>query len=110
MIQQNDTATLLNQVDSGTLIAQASSVGSWQLLSYNCPLNPIHAALLHTGKVLRLCEGSPPCTHTFFSTSALRSEGMAVLVVLGVFCALHDRWHCSSLEWPDKSRNVGLQG
>ncbi|MBD2775592.1 glyoxal oxidase [Iningainema tapete] len=24
----------------------------WQLLSYNCPINPVHAALLHTGKVL----------------------------------------------------------
>ena len=24
----------------------------WQELSYNCPINPIHAALLHTGKVL----------------------------------------------------------
>lgn len=51
MIQQNDTATLLDRVNSGTLIAAGSSVGSWELLSYNCPINPIHAALLRTGKV-----------------------------------------------------------
>jgi hypothetical protein len=24
----------------------------WQVLSYNCPINPVHAALLNTGKVL----------------------------------------------------------
>ncbi len=52
MIQQNDANILLNQADSPTLLAQASSVGSWQLLQYNCPINPIHAALLRTGKVL----------------------------------------------------------
>ena len=48
----NDTTTLLNEADSPTLLAQGSSQGSWQLLSYSCPINPIHAALLRTGKVL----------------------------------------------------------
>ncbi|MGH8003093.1 MAG: galactose oxidase-like domain-containing protein [Brasilonema sp.] len=43
---------ILNQADNGTLIAQASGVGSWQLLSYSCPINPIHAALLRTGNIL----------------------------------------------------------
>ena len=43
---------LQNEVGSGTLIAQASGVGSWQLLPYNSPINPIHAALLRTGRVL----------------------------------------------------------
>ena len=52
MIQQNDTATVLNEAESPILLAQGSSVGSWQLLSYNCPFNPIHAALLRTGRVL----------------------------------------------------------
>jgi len=52
VIQQNDTTTLLNQADSQTLIAQGDAVGSWQLLSYKDPVLPIHAALLHTGKVL----------------------------------------------------------
>ena len=51
MIQDNDTSMLLNQADSETLIAKGSSVGSWQLLPYQAPINPIHAALLHTGVV-----------------------------------------------------------
>lgn len=55
MIQQNatttNTPTLLNQTNSETLIAQApAGPGSWQVLPYNCPINPIHAALLRTGK------------------------------------------------------------
>jgi hypothetical protein len=52
MMLQNDTSTLLNEAESPTLLAQASSVGSWQLLPYSCPINPVHAALLRTGKVL----------------------------------------------------------
>lgn len=52
MIQQNDAATRLNSGESPTLIAQNNAVGSWELLSYSCPINPIHAALLRTGKVL----------------------------------------------------------
>lgn len=50
-MQQNDTATLINQAESPTLIAQSNSVGSWELMSSTCPINPIHAALLRTGKV-----------------------------------------------------------
>jgi hypothetical protein len=57
MIQQNGTNVLKNQTDNGTLIAQASGGGSWQLLSYSCPINPIDAALLRTGKIL-LIAGS----------------------------------------------------
>ncbi|NMG10416.1 galactose oxidase early set domain-containing protein [Brasilonema sp. UFV-L1] len=43
---------ILDQADNGTLIAQASGAGSWQLLSYSCPINPIHAAVLRTGRIL----------------------------------------------------------
>lgn len=32
--------------------AQASVYGQWQTLPYTVPINPIHVALLHTGKVL----------------------------------------------------------
>ncbi|MBW4633802.1 MAG: DUF1929 domain-containing protein [Iphinoe sp. HA4291-MV1] len=52
---------VLNQADNGTLIAQASGGGSWQLLSYSCPINPINAALLRTGKILFLAgSGNNP--------------------------------------------------
>ena len=33
-------------------MAQASVNGQWQTLPYTVPINPIHVALLHTGKVL----------------------------------------------------------
>ena len=32
--------------------AQANILGQWSTLSYQVPINPVHAALLHTGKVL----------------------------------------------------------
>ncbi len=61
MIQHSNTTILLNQAASATLIAQTTSVGSWQLLSYNSPILPIHAALLHTGKVFFLAgSGNNP--------------------------------------------------
>lgn len=50
MILKDNTSTLLNQAE-GTLIAQTTTVGSWELLGYNSPVIPIHAALLSTGKV-----------------------------------------------------------
>ena len=50
MIQQS-TITPLNQGESATLIAQASGMDSWQVLSYQSPILPINAALLNTGKV-----------------------------------------------------------
>ena len=60
-MQQNDTATLINQAEPPTLIAQSTSVGSWELMSYTCPINPIHAALLRTGKVFFIAgSGNDP--------------------------------------------------
>lgn len=51
MIQQEHTTTLLNGASSETLIAQNIGVGSWQVLPYQSPILPIHAALLRTGDV-----------------------------------------------------------
>lgn len=72
VIQQNDTTTLLNQADYGTLIAQNSSVGSWKVLSYKCPILPIHAALLHTGKILFFAgSGNDPNNVNFSNGTAV---------------------------------------
>lgn len=53
MIEQQSTTTPLNQAESSTLIAQSTSttVGKWQVLPYQCPTLPCHAALLRTGNV-----------------------------------------------------------
>ncbi len=40
--------------------AQANVTGQWSTLSYTMPINPIHAALLHNGKVL-IVAGSGNC-------------------------------------------------
>ncbi|HET7340915.1 MAG TPA: hypothetical protein VFL90_05585, partial [Methylomirabilota bacterium] len=37
---------------AGPAQAQVNLTGSWQLQTPTVPINPIHAALLHTGKVL----------------------------------------------------------
>ncbi|NJM73805.1 MAG: DUF1929 domain-containing protein [Scytonema sp. RU_4_4] len=52
---------LPSQTDDRMLIAQASGLGSWQLMSYSCPINPISAALLRTGRILFLAgSGNNP--------------------------------------------------
>ncbi len=51
MLDHSTKTTLVNQ-ETETLIAQNTSVGSWQLLPYTSPVLPIDAALLRTGKVL----------------------------------------------------------
>ncbi|AFY87215.1 MAG: hypothetical protein CLLPBCKN_003964 [Chroococcidiopsis cubana SAG 39.79] len=51
MIQHELLNLPTKKFGTGTLIAQGSGVGSWQLLSYQVPINPVHAALLRTGKV-----------------------------------------------------------
>lgn len=38
--------------------AQAAQFGQWQILANKLPLNPIHAALMHNGKILMI-EGRP---------------------------------------------------
>ncbi|WP_256875314.1 hypothetical protein [Nostoc sp. C052] len=62
MTQPNNKTTLLEETDSGTLIAQAGTAGNtWQVLSYKAPILPIHAALFHTGKILFFCgSGNDP--------------------------------------------------
>ncbi|MBW4633805.1 MAG: DUF1929 domain-containing protein [Iphinoe sp. HA4291-MV1] len=70
---------LLNQADNGTLIAQASELGSWELLPDNCPINPIHAALLRTGKILFIA-GSGNNPNNVGNTDVV-SKGCAVLTL-----------------------------
>lgn len=53
MIEQQGTTMPQHQADSMTLLAQSTltSVGRWQVLPYQCPILPIHAALLRTGNI-----------------------------------------------------------
>jgi Domain of unknown function (DUF1929) len=61
MTQPNSNTTLQEGTDLGTFIAQAASTDKWQILSYQAPILPIHAALLRTGKVLFFCgSGNDP--------------------------------------------------
>lgn len=64
MIHEDSLTRLQNQSESSTLIAQASSQGSWQVLSYNSPILPIHAALLRTGKVFFFAGSGNDPTNT----------------------------------------------
>jgi hypothetical protein len=40
--------------------AQVQTIGKWTTQSYTMPINPIHAALLHTGRIL-IVAGSGNC-------------------------------------------------
>jgi hypothetical protein len=50
-------AVAIAGVGTSRVAAQASVQGQWTTLPYLLPLNPIHIALLHTGKIL-IVEGS----------------------------------------------------
>lgn len=62
MIQQNENTIVPHKATSSILVAQApSGPGSWQVSSSTCPINPVHAALLRTGKVLFIAgSGNDP--------------------------------------------------
>jgi hypothetical protein len=45
------------------LVGQVQTVGKWSTLSYTMPINPIHVALLHNGKIL-VVAGSGNCPST----------------------------------------------
>ncbi|MEH2136466.1 galactose oxidase-like domain-containing protein [Nostoc sp.] len=61
MTQFNSETNLQEETDLGTLIAQTTTTDRWQVLSYNAPILPIHAALLRTGKVFFFCgSGNDP--------------------------------------------------
>ncbi len=51
---------LLVGVSTPGLMGQAQTVGKWTTLSYTMPINPIHVALLHNGKIL-VVAGSGNC-------------------------------------------------
>src|ERR1700720_4122252 len=44
--------------------AQASTQGEWQTLATQMPINPVHAALLHNGKVLIVSGSGNDPTNT----------------------------------------------
>ncbi|MEH1873070.1 galactose oxidase-like domain-containing protein [Nostoc sp.] len=61
MTQTHNNPNLLEETDLGTFIAQATTTDKWQVLSYNAPILPIHAALLRSGKILFFCgSGNDP--------------------------------------------------
>ncbi|MCW5313138.1 DUF1929 domain-containing protein [Nostoc sp. KVJ3] len=61
MTQLDNKTNLQEETDLGTLIAQATTTDKWQVLSYQAPILPIHAALLRTGKVFFFCgSGNDP--------------------------------------------------
>jgi hypothetical protein len=49
--------------------ANAGAQGQWQLLPYQMPINPIHLALLHTGKVLVIAGSGNLPGHTPFEAA-----------------------------------------
>ena len=51
---------LLAGMSKPGLMGQAQTVGKWSTLSYTMPINPIHVALSHNGKIL-VVAGSGNC-------------------------------------------------
>ncbi|MEH1943299.1 MAG: galactose oxidase-like domain-containing protein [Nostoc sp.] len=61
MTQLNNKTNLQEDPDLGTFIAQGTTTDKWEVLPYNAPILPIHAALLRTGKVFFFCgSGNDP--------------------------------------------------
>jgi hypothetical protein len=54
---------LLAGMSKPGLVGQVQTVGEWSTLSYTMPINPIHVALLHNGKIL-VVAGSGNCPST----------------------------------------------
>jgi uncharacterized membrane protein len=52
-----------------TLRAQAGTQGQWTTLSTQLPINPVHVALMHTGKVLIVSGSGNVATETNFRAS-----------------------------------------
>ncbi|MGH9545846.1 MAG: galactose oxidase-like domain-containing protein [Terriglobales bacterium] len=59
---------------------QAQTLGQWSTLPYTMPINPIHAALLHTGKVL-IVSGSGNYTPNTNYTAALWNPQAGTITV-----------------------------
>src|ERR1700676_2370145 len=60
--------------------AQVSVQGQWQTLPYTMPINPVHAALLHTGKVL-IVSGSGNVKGNLNYTAALWNPQAGTIAV-----------------------------
>lgn len=51
---------LLVGISGPLLVGQVQTIGQWTTMSYTMPINPIHVALLHNGKIL-VVAGSGNC-------------------------------------------------
>jgi hypothetical protein len=58
--------------------AQANQQGKWQTLSVQMPINPVHAALLHTGKVLIVSGSGNLPTDTNFEAAVFDPQTGAI--------------------------------
>jgi len=72
---------LLTRVPFAT--GQAQTVGRWSTLPYTMPINPVHAALLHTGKVL-IVSGSGNYPSNTNYTAALWDPQAGTIAVQSV--------------------------
>jgi len=52
-----------------TLFAQAGAQGQWRILANEAPINPIHVALMHNGKVLVIAGSGNLATETHFQAA-----------------------------------------
>lgn len=59
----------LSSSTSSTLHAQASTQGQWRTLTNQAPINPIHVALMNTGRVLIVSGSGNLATETFFQAA-----------------------------------------
>jgi hypothetical protein len=56
-------------IPGGTLRAQAGSQGQWTTVPGLMPINPVHVALLRTGKVLIVAGSGNVATETFYQAA-----------------------------------------
>src|SRR5438128_12583983 len=82
-------ALSLLSLSTQLLWAQASLQGRWATLPYTMPINPIHRALLHNGKVLIVAGFGNVAAGTNFRAAVWDPQAGAVgtqPVPWGVFC------------------------
>src|SRR3954465_10055655 len=62
------------------LRAQPSSTGRWTTLPFTMPINPVHSALMHNGKVLIVSGSGNVAAETNFRSAVLDVQGETVSV------------------------------
>ena len=58
--------------------AQAAALGRWTTLPYTMPINPVHMALLHNGKVLVVAGSGNVAAETHFQAAVLDPESGSI--------------------------------